>query len=751
MKQEYTITRYFAIFCCLCLYVMISFSQTARDIVKGNLIQFNDNGAWCWYQDERAIIDIKSGKIILGSCASGPGVGGFPRSGDLESVIYDINTGSYKKYTLKEGDAIFYCDDHNTPAFLRRPDGKYLSIYTAHFGDTSSYYRIYDNGIWSPEKSFNWKKMRPGGSNFQTTYSNIFYLSSENRVYNFVRGNNKSPNFMVSSDYGDTWTYGGQLSTNANIGYNNGYYKYCSNGIDRIDFICSDYHPRDFNTSIFHGYISNGKMYKSDGTLIDDNIFDTLNIPSSDKMTMVFAGGTVINNQTMYRCWNTDVYRYDDGTIATVITARVNNDVGGSSNDINPNHAFIYCRFDGSKWNSTYLCDAGLKMFASEQDYTGLATISPIDPNTIYISSTYDPRDNTSLGVHEIFKGVTSDKGNTWSWTPITQKSIRDNFRPIMPIWDKNNSALLWWRGTYTNAQTYDAAIVGLFDRKLESSGKMTYVDADLNNTSKVDGSAFSYTGPDSNSGSADSRWHLRTGYGNNSTVICSGEVGGENCQALKTTVTVPREGMYDVWVNFWGNPTADWRIKAGLSSDGMQLYRSMACKEVDSAAHTNIIVRTGNNNVFLYQAYVGRVTVTSDKKINVFVDDSTVKTGTISTQVGDNSRTWYDGISYAPLNIVTAISKNEEIPEDFKLDQNYPNPFNPSTKISYSIPKSYFVSLIIFDVLGREIQKLINGYQTAGKHTIDFNANGLTSGVYFYRVKTGDGLTDTKKMILIR
>jgi hypothetical protein len=720
--------------------------------VKGNLIQFNDNGAWCWYQDERAIIDVSNGKLILGSDASPSGAGGNLRNGNVESVIYDVNTGSLQRYTLRKGDPnVFYCDDHNAPAFLIRPDGKYLTIYAAHFYDTSSYYRVFDAGAWGDEKSFNWKKQRPGGANFQTTYSNIFYLSSENRVYNFVRGNNKSPNFMYSTDQGDTWTYGGQLTTNANIGYNNGYYKYCSNGIDRIDFICSDYHPRDFNTSIFHGYIYKGRTYRSDGAQVDNSVFDTLNLPTTDKLTVVFAANTVINGDTMRRCWNTDVYRYDDGTIATIVTARINNNVGGSSGNINPNHCFIYCRFNGSSWKYTYLGQAGLKLYMSEQDYTGLATVHPNDPNTIYISSTYDPRDNKSLGVHEIFKGVTSDQGATWTWTQITQKSVRDNVRPIIPVWDKNNTALLWWRGTYSSAQTFDAAVVGIIDHRLENVSSMKYVDATLSNTSLATGSPLTTTGPDSNAGVTDGKWHIRTGIGNGGTVFTSSEVGGEDAPPIKTQVTIPNAGTYDVWVNYWANPAADWRIKAGLSLNGMRLFRQMACKQVEPGDHDVSIVLNSTGNTFLYQAYLGRVQLGSNSSFDVYVDDSAVSVGSQTALRGDIVRTMYDGISYALVNRIVNVSENKKLPSDYTLSQNFPNPFNPTTIISYMIPKSDFVILKIYDLLGREVKTLINEYQGADKYSINFDGTGFTSGMYYYRLKVGNNFADTKKMLLLR
>jgi hypothetical protein len=619
--------------------------QNTKDKVNGNLIQFNDNGAWCWYQDERAIVDPASGRLIIGSVGNSSGVGGSPRNGDIEVVFYDLMSATSSRFTLAEGGSNFSgSDDHNAPAFLIRPDGKYLTFYAGHNNNNNSYYRIYNNGTWGTQQVFDWNARRPGGVNFATTYSNLFYLSSEGRTYNIARGNNKSPNIMTSTDNGDNWTYGGQLTSNANIGYVNGYLKYCSNGVDRVDFICTEYHPRDYNTSIYHGYFKNGKSYKSDGTLVDGNILDTLNIPTPTDFTKVFAANTVYNGIVMTRCWNLDVQTYGDGTVATIIKAR--------ANDLETDHRFFYCRYDGTSWTYTYLGKAGSKLYSSEQDYTGLAALHPNNPNIIYISTTFDPRDSSSLGVHEIFKGVTSDHGATWTWTPITKNSVRDNLRPIIPLWDVNKTALLWLRGTYSSAQIFDAAVVGIIESTSDTARLMRYVDASSQNTTLADGSPLVTTGPDSNAGPADSKWHLRTSYGNKGTVLTSAETGGENAPTLKTTVTVAEAGSYDVWVNFWGSTSAsaDWRIKAGFNQNEMQQYRQMACKQVDVGAHDSTIVLSGNGNTFLYQAYIGRVLVTGNS-ISVYIDDEAIKTGTQSTLVGDVARTWYDGISYAKIS----------------------------------------------------------------------------------------------------
>lgn len=100
--------------------------------------------------------------------------------------------------------------------------------------------------------------------------------------------------------------------------------------------------------------------------------------------------------------------------------------------------------------------------------------------------------------------------------------------------------------------------------------------------------------------------------------------------------------------------------------------------------------------------------------------------------------------------NTTTVQGVNPETLGGFSIGQNYPNPFNPSTEIEFVIPKSSFVSLRVYDLLGKEVAQLVNEQMTAGKHSINFNATGLTSGVYIY--KLNDGIhTSSKKMLLVK
>jgi hypothetical protein len=90
-------------------------------------------------------------------------------------------------------------------------------------------------------------------------------------------------------------------------------------------------------------------------------------------------------------------------------------------------------------------------------------------------------------------------------------------------------------------------------------------------------------------------------------------------------------------------------------------------------------------------------------------------------------------------------------IPEKIEMMQNYPNPFNPSTTISWQSPVSGWQTIKLFDVLGREIETIVDGYYDAGYHSTLYIANSsLTSGVYFYQLKAGDFI-QTKKMLLLK
>jgi hypothetical protein len=107
-------------------------------------------------------------------------------------------------------------------------------------------------------------------------------------------------------------------------------------------------------------------------------------------------------------------------------------------------------------------------------------------------------------------------------------------------------------------------------------------------------------------------------------------------------------------------------------------------------------------------------------------------------------------------LQYLNTLGVNEKesvsgyFPNTFRLYQNYPNPFNPTTTIEFSIPKSEFVTLKVYNILGEEVAMLVSERLSAGKYKYDWDAGDLTSGVYLYRIQAGD-YVESKKMVLLR
>ena len=218
----------------------------------------------------------------------------------MDVVTYHLATGASTRYVLHHH--FDPQDDHNAAALLIRPDGRYLAMYARHNHDNLSYWRIstkpHDAGDWGPEQTFDWTPdIEAAGAASHVTYSNLFYLSAEKRTYDFSRAINDDPSMLVSTDQGDYWSYAGKLLTEKKLGYVNGYTKYASNGLDRIDFITTEHHPRDFNNSIYHGYIQGGKLYRSDGAAVDNDVFNSPGHPQTE-LTTVFAANACLTGRS---------------------------------------------------------------------------------------------------------------------------------------------------------------------------------------------------------------------------------------------------------------------------------------------------------------------------------------------------------------------------------------------------------------------------------------------------------------------
>jgi hypothetical protein len=643
----------------------LSDSAPPRDTVHGNLIMFNENGGWSWYQDERSVIDPTNQSLVIGSVANYMGAGGEPRDGDIDITSFNLGNADRTRTTLSKIPTLSKGDDHNVSSIWQRADGRFVAMYTGHLygsgingtpngSDSSpkSFYRVSTNpndaSSWQAEKTFTWPENDTTSPiNNDVTYSNLLFMedegTGEGRLYNMARAADRTMNFSYSDDQGETWTYGGKISLTDSSAqqsqYSNGYFKFSSNGSDRIDFIATEHHPRDFNTSIYHGYIQNGKSYDASGNVIDENIFDEVAPPPAE-FSAVWTAQQVANN-TYHHGWTAELERDEHGNLYGLFTARYGTEVADNLTG-DGDHRLFYAKFDAttSSWSTTELGKMGPPLHSGEQDYTGIGTIHPNDPSTIYISTNFDPRDDSQLNKHEIFKGITQDHGSTWHWAAVTENSTYDNLRPIIPSWDANNTAVLWLRGNYPWQRDYDLSVVGLIDRNGESVGLINYIDASISNTTLSNGSPFPFSGPSSTAGAADGIWHQRTGVGNNGSVLAADESGAENVPTLKTTVTDLADGTYDVFVFFWADINQDWQIRAGLSENDLMLFRMQASQQTEADQFdSEVAVDLGDKS--LYRAYVGRIGMANQQPLEIFINDA---------DGNGNQSVWYDGVGISKV-----------------------------------------------------------------------------------------------------
>jgi hypothetical protein len=105
---------------------------------------------------------------------------------------------------------------------------------------------------------------------------------------------------------------------------------------------------------------------------------------------------------------------------------------------------------------------------------------------------------------------------------------------------------------------------------------------------------------------------------------------------------------------------------------------------------------------------------------------------------------------SFVTGTVVSIDERGPELPAELTLNQNHPNPFNPSTIVSFGLPEAGVIRVAVYDILGREVAVLAEGSFAAGWHQVRFDATGLATGMYLYRIQSG-GAVITKRMVLLK
>jgi photosystem II stability/assembly factor-like uncharacterized protein len=274
----------------------------------------------------------------------------------------------------------------------------------------------------------------------------------------------------------------------------------------------------------------------------------------------------------------------------------------------------------------------------------------------------------------------------------------------------------------------------------------------------------------------AGTNWLIQTGDGagyfsvyfinRNTGWICGGSI-------LKTTNGgvnwLTKSSSWPEWHSIhFVNSLTGWTVgrvySVGQSTDGGEnwIRRTINNLETDKSPpviHTSVYFINSNTGWFssagFAGVYRGRIHKTTNGGLDWLID-GTCPDILLSINFSGPKGGWAVGENGTILKLTNdTCSTSPNFGEDnllnnYSLSQNYPNPFNPSTNIKYAIPNSGFVKLIVLDLLGREVETLINEKQNAGTYEATFNASRYPSGVYFYRLIT-EGFIDTKKMLLVK
>jgi len=397
----------------------------------------------------------------------------------------------------------------------------------------------------------------------------------------------------------------------------------------------------------------------------------------------------------------------------------------------------------GANWNPIINGIGAIKNFLC-------FAMSPTDPNTIYAGSSFAVA--TSTGPTDIYKST--DAGANWV---LSSTGLPTDPTEINPVRTLNVSAAnpnVVIAGLFVNTTT----LLGGFYKSTDAGASwvqknngLPIIQAKLIRSAAIRPGFDNqyYLGLDYSGGTDIGVWATTDGGDNwfdfnGGTVLNTFTIralvfnptGNHTLFAGRASATANLGGVYEYTFSFvpvelvsfsaevlGGNVNLSWITATELNNQGFQIER----RNAESAEWTELGFVNGNGS-------------STEIKYYSYTDNS-VPVGKYFYRL--KQMDFSGGYEYSNEIEVTILQA-----DDFVLNQNYPNPFNPSTKISFTIPNSSFVTLKVFDVLGNEVETLINGDISVGSYEMDFTAKNLTSGVYFYNLTAGN-FSKTMKMIL--
>jgi hypothetical protein len=381
------------------------------------------DGAWCWFQDPRAVHHIGLHDRTY--------VGFVTSKGDVEVASQDARTGELATFVLHAG---LQRDDHASPGLVVEPDGRIALFYSKHTGN-SLLYRVStlpeDVTSFGPERV-----LARTSSSAGLTYGNPIYLPAEKRTYVFFRGGTAHPTVMWSKDGLLTWSAPQVLVTPpARSSSARPYVKYATNGWDTILLSFTDGHPRNEpHDSIYVMTLRGGVLRTVTGAALASLDGRVAGLPTAPvaltAVPRVYNGAAVTGRAWV---WSTalDSHGYPVIAFATFPNDR--------------DHRYWYARWTGTSWSVRQFARAGGSIAAAgdEPDYSGGIDLDGNDPSTLYAS-------REIAGQWELERWHTPNGGVTWDRpVALTSRSRVRQVRPVVPWGPPGDVQVLWMAGRY--------------------------------------------------------------------------------------------------------------------------------------------------------------------------------------------------------------------------------------------------------------------------------------------------------------
>jgi len=364
---------------------------------------------------------------------------------------------------------------------------------------------------------------------------------------------------------------------------------------------------------------------------------------------------------------------------------------------------------------------------------------------------------------------ITSDNapytGNAYLYIAISFDSSGINTQKLVrctspytnsPVWTYKADKIFWWQGTVTDPQRKLYTDIAYFKNGISDSLIVSF--SGLPDSTKIFFSKMAiggtsptvsgqYIGPVGGSEPNNYKHHAKLSSNgvDNGSIFCIFNQAG-------TT-----EGVKYFRTTNYGNFNTIFQSVIWTATNGVSYPDIMGVREANTHRLGFFFWGATDSLKYISVNSSGGFTTNSAKMNGI-----ALTTGNYSPAIGmrfvDNDSCFALYSANGPENMWAATGcsgtitniGNIETPISFNLSQNYPNPFNPVTKISYALPKSGLITLCVYDILGREVAMLVNEVKNAGNYSVDFNASGFNSGVYFYRLES-NGFSDIKKMMLIK